>query len=137
MNLTASRVNELHQSAMDWAEGAALAKLRGEAEKQQDLLRQALDAETQAAALLANQWAAEPSRSVIHRSAASLALQCGEQELAEQLVVTALMGNPPAEIAEELRDLFVQINLRPFLERRGVAVGKILGELQLADLAAS
>jgi hypothetical protein len=136
MNPTASRVNELHQSAMDFAEGAALAKLRGAAEEQQSLLQQALEAETQAAALLANQWTTEPSRAVIHRSAASLALQCGERGLAEQLVVTALMGSPPAEIAEELRDLFVQINLGPFLERRGLAAERVLGELQLAGLIA-
>jgi hypothetical protein len=108
MNVATSRINQLHQAAMDLAEAAVLAKLRGDLAEHQGLLRQALDAETQAAALLSNQWMAEPTRSVLHRSAASLALQCDERAVAEQLVVTALMGSPPPEVAEELRDLFMR-----------------------------
>ncbi|MEH1943148.1 MAG: hypothetical protein V7L01_23405 [Nostoc sp.] len=32
----------------------------------------------------------------------------------------ALSGNPPQEIAQELKDLFIKINLRPYLERHGL-----------------
>jgi hypothetical protein len=127
-----SPVQTLHQQAMDCAENAALAKLRGDLTVSQTYLTQALQSETQAAALLANQWTAEPSRSVLHRSAASLALQCGQLEAAEQLIVTALMGNPPPEIAEELRDLFVQINLNSFLQRRGIPLTEIPASLRSA-----
>ena len=35
---------------------------------------------------------------------------------------SALSGNPPEEIAEELKDLFIQINLRPYLERNGINI---------------
>jgi hypothetical protein len=33
----------------------------------------------------------------------------------------ALSGNPPQEIAEELKDLFVQINIQKYFERQGIA----------------
>jgi len=47
----------------------------------------------------------EPTRSVLHRSAATLALECGALCDPERLIAVALSGDPPAEIAEELRDL--------------------------------
>ncbi|WP_315787762.1 hypothetical protein [Fischerella sp. JS2] len=70
--------------------------------------------------LIANLLDAEPTRSVLHCSATSLAIECGEFQIAERLIATALSGNPPQEIAEELKDLFIQINLRQYLERRGI-----------------
>ena len=65
---------------------------------------------------------AEPSRSILHRSAATLAIDCGELKAAERLIATALSGNPPEEIAEELKDLFIQINLRPYFQRKGINI---------------
>ncbi len=105
------QVNTLHQEAMDLAELAQVAKLRGEVEQSNHLLRQAFTKESSAAALIANHWETEPTRSVLHRSAASLAIECGEFEMANRLIVTALSGNPPAEIAEELQD-FADSNLK-------------------------
>jgi hypothetical protein len=125
-----TQVNVLHQEAMDLAELAQVAKLRGEIEQANNLQRQAFTKESSAAALIANHWESEPTRSVLHRSAASLAIECGEFEIANRLIATALSGNPPAEIAEELQDLFIQINLRQYLQRRGVA----LDEEKLASL---
>lgn len=54
----------------------------------------------------------EPTRSVFYRSAASLALQCEEFRETERLIATALSGNPPNEIAEELRDLLEKLYLQ-------------------------
>jgi hypothetical protein len=71
-------------------------------------VRSAFEQESQAAALVVDVIDAEPTRSVLHRSAASLAIDCGELQAAERLITTALSGNPPAEIAAELRDLFVR-----------------------------
>ncbi|BAY94678.1 MULTISPECIES: hypothetical protein [unclassified Tolypothrix] len=115
-----SQIQELHQQAMDLAEAAFTVKLRGDLAQAIQLSRQALDKESQAAALIANQLDAEPTRSVLHRSAATLAIDCGEFRAAERLIAIALSGNPPQEIAEELKDLFIQINLRPYLERHGL-----------------
>jgi hypothetical protein len=88
---------------------------------------------------LANEWQAEPTRwplagrrpSVLYRSAATLALRCDEVQAAERLVVTGLMGHPPEEMAAELRDLFVQINLRSFLRRQGIEVNDLAIGLQV------
>jgi hypothetical protein len=115
-----SQIQTLHQQAMDLAEAAAVARLRGAIEQATQLTRQAFEQETQAAHLIAGVLDAEPTRAVLHRSAASLAIECGELRAAERLIATALSGNPPPEIAEELKDLFIQINLSQYLKRQGI-----------------
>ena len=110
-----SQIQSLHQQAMDLAEAAAVARLRGSPEQAAQFIHQAFEQESSAAALTASTFEAEPTRSVLHRSAASLAIECGEFQVAERLITTALSGNPPPEIAEELKDLFIQINLNQYL----------------------
>ncbi|MDJ0619357.1 MAG: hypothetical protein QNJ63_21875 [Calothrix sp. MO_192.B10] len=117
-----SQIQEKHTTAMDLAEAAVTAKFRGDLEQASQLTRQAFENEQAAAALIAHQLDAEPTRSILHRSAATLAIDCGELKVAERLIATALSGNPPEEIAQELKDLFIQINLRPYLERHGINV---------------
>jgi hypothetical protein len=117
-----SQIQELHQQAMDLAEAAAIARLRGALEQAEQFTRQAFEQETHAASLTANTLEAEPTRSVLHRSAASLAIECGESQTAERLIATALSGNPPPEIADELNDLFIQINLGQYLKRQGIQI---------------
>lgn len=123
-----SEIQMLHQHAMDLAEAAAVARLRGTPEQAAQLTRQAFEQETQAATLIASTPDAEPTRSVLYRSAASLAIECGELQTAERLIATALSGNPPPEIAEELKDLFIQINLSQYLKRQGIDLN--INELQ-------
>jgi hypothetical protein len=123
-----SQIQTLHQQAMDLAEAAAVARLRGEIEQAAQLTRQAFEQEIQAAALMGSTLDAEPTRSVLYRSAASLAIECGELRAAERLIATALSGNPPPEIAEELKDLFIQINLSQYLKRQGIHIN--INELQ-------
>lgn len=123
-----SQIQALHQQAMDLAEAAAVARLRGAPEQAAQLTRQAFEQETQAAALTASTLDIEPTRSVLHRSAASLAIECGELRAAERLIAIALSGNPPLEIAEELKDLFIQINLSQYLKRQGIHID--INELQ-------
>jgi hypothetical protein len=117
-----SQIQVLHQQAMDLAEAAAVARLRNAPEQAVQLTRQAFEQEFQAAALIASKLDAEPTRSVLHRSAASLAIECGELRTAERLIAIALSGNPPLEIAEELKDLFIQINLSQYLKRQGIHI---------------
>lgn len=123
-----SQIQTLHQQAMDLAEAAAVARLRGAFEQAAQLTRQAFEQEAQAANLIASVLDAEPTRSVLHRSAASLAIECGELRAAERLIATALSGSPPPEIAEELKDLFIQINLSQYLKRQGITID--ISELQ-------
>jgi hypothetical protein len=85
---------------------------------------------------------AEPTRSVLYRSAASMAYVCKKYREAEKLIGIGLAGNPPHEIAEELRDLFNLVNANQHLAK--YTNGKngthetvsIEGELRLADARA-
>lgn len=127
-----SKIQELHQKAMDLAEQADLAKIRGgNASQVQENLQHALRLEMKAAQMVVDSLDSEPTRSVLHRSAASLAIECGEFQTAEKLIARALAGTPPLDIEAELKDLFMQINVRNYLNRQGVQ----LTETQLQLLA--
>lgn len=126
-----SKLQDIHRKAMDLAEQADIAKLRGHTEQVRAILLQALALESEAAQMVADDLTAEPTRSVLHRSAASLAVECGELQTAEKLIARALAGTPPSSIAEELKDLFLQINVRNYLNRQGIE----LTESQLQRLA--
>ena len=91
----------------------------------EQLAREALRSEAAAAELVRDNLAAEPTRAVLYRSAASLAIDCGEYREAERLIATALAGNPPEEIAQELRDLLLQL-YSPIEYRRDRPVAKPL-----------
>ena len=112
--------SRIHREAMELADQAYLARLHGERDRAQPLLRKAFEKEREAARLVANDFESEPTRSVLHRSAASLALDCGELREAEQLVSLALAGNPPEEIASELRDLMEKVFFAHHLSLRGI-----------------
>ena len=102
------KLNQKHDKAMDLAAQALLARQRGDESKAVPLFREAFNLERK----VANEIAPtdlEPSRSVIHRSAATLAVDCGEYREAEKLIGAALAGNPPDSIAAELRDLLMQV----------------------------
>jgi hypothetical protein len=103
---------------MDLAEQAEIAKLRGEGDVAK-LFSRAFELEQRAANMLVAKLDAEPTRSVLFRSAASLALNCGQLRQAEQLIATALSGEPPDEIANELRDLLEQVHFQRHLDLRG------------------
>lgn len=90
-----SQIQQLHQQAMDLAEMAEVAKLRGDSIKAKELFKEAFVKEAEAASLLVNNVEVEPARSILHRSAASLAINCGEINTAERLIAIALSGNPP------------------------------------------
>jgi len=124
------KITELHQQAMNFAELAFTAKLKGDLAQAEELLRQAFEHEHKAAELIAQDLSAEPTRSILHRSAATLAMDCDRLREAERLVATGLAGNPPDQIADELRDLFNQINFLRHLELRGISL--VTNEFQLA-----
>ncbi|MDQ7027329.1 MAG: hypothetical protein Q9P01_02955 [Anaerolineae bacterium] len=108
------KLNQQHRKAMELASQALLARQRGDEGKAVPLFREAYELERG----VANEIAPtdlEPSRSVIHRSAATLAVDCGEYREAEKLLLTALLGNPPASIAAKLRELLMQVV--PHLQR--------------------
>ncbi|HXG11136.1 MAG TPA: hypothetical protein VNK04_15355 [Gemmataceae bacterium] len=112
-------IADLHREAMRLADEADHFRRQGDLQTAQERLRQAFERERRAAELSAPDHSYEPTRSVLHRSAATLALECGEYREAERLIAAALTGNPPDEIAEELRDLLGRVYFdRPPKARR-------------------
>lgn len=99
----------LHRRAMEQTDLALAAAQNGDKAGAQRFFREAYELESQAAAVLADDHDAEPTRSVLLRSAASLAFDCARFEDSRLLILTAFAGNPPAEIAEELQQLLKQL----------------------------
>ena len=113
-----SSVNKLHTLAMEHAEQAILTRLRGEARPAVELFRKALECEL--AAIDSLDEYSEPTYAILHRSAATLALDCDDVRTAEKMAARGLARNPPENTAEELRDLLEQIHFRRHLQLRGV-----------------
>jgi hypothetical protein len=105
-----NNIETLHHQAMELVDRSILAKQQGDEAGSLELLRSplaqaklsAFEQERSAANLVADQLDFEPTRSVLHRSAASLAVECCQLREAERLIGRALAGNPPPDIANEL-----------------------------------
>ena len=121
-------VNELHGQAMDLVELAILARLRGNTDEVSLLYTRALQLEL--AAIEGLDPSIEPTFSVLHRSAGTMALHSHQPRLAEQLAAKALSYEPPSEIADELRDLIEQANYQRHLELKGIQLTE--DELQMS-----
>jgi hypothetical protein len=121
---------EQHREAMEFVDKALVARQRGQERQHLSFLKRALELERAAADQVAQDVEFEPTRAVLHRSAASIALGCGELLVAEQLICRGLLGSPPIEIAEELRDLLEQVNFRRHLSLRGVKLD--INEFQMS-----
>jgi hypothetical protein len=117
---------------MDLAESAVLESMQGNIEKAAGLFKQAFDAELLAVGICETEKVPEPTYSVIHRSAASLALDCKKFRYAEKLIAKALAGEPPYEIANELRDLLEQVHFNRHLDLRGVSLAQDEVQLSIA-----
>lgn len=104
-------VNDSHNKAMDFAERAFVARLQGRREQAHSFFVQALEYELEAITQLEVEGRVEPTYSVLHRSAGTLALDCNQPKKADEIVKKALNQNPPQEIAEELHELQHQIYL--------------------------
>jgi hypothetical protein len=113
---------------MELADRSVLARAAGEAASVRELLRQAFETEKHAAESASD--GPEPTRSILLRSAASLALEVGEVRAAERLIAVGLIGEPPQEIADELRDLLEQVHFQRHLALRGIELQP--GEFQLS-----
>lgn len=124
-----SSVLETHRKAMEWADKGQLLRDRGDESDARDAFHRAMKLEREAAFAAGD---TEPDRSVLLRSAGSLALDCNELRAAEQLFAMGLAGDPPDEIAEEIRDLLEQVHSVPEgmmsdIVRRG-------GRIELKDI---
>lgn len=110
----------LHEEAMALADLAAIERAAGHWEETRRLSAAAFEMEQRAAFMLESRYDLEPTRSVLFRSAASLALDYGDHRMAEKLIARALGGDPPEDIANDLRDLLENVSFQRHLELRGV-----------------
>lgn len=106
---------------MHFADEAFLARRRGKEDLARDFFEKAFRAEKEAAEQVTDSDL-EPTRSVLCRSAATLALDCGLTREAEKLISVALAGEPPFAIAEELRDLQERVQFKRHLRLRGIVL---------------
>ncbi len=111
MNIRAEKVTELHRKAMELADESFVARLLGNRDEYLRLTELAFEKESAAAGLMADAEDIEPTRSVLHRSAASLAWRCAKYGEARKLIYRALAGDPPSYIIEELDDLLGNVKL--------------------------
>jgi len=111
-------VRELHDKAIELAQLALVARQSGDLSKAENLAYQAYEYEVQAADLVPEGKSSEPTRSILYRSAASLAYQCKEFQIAQRLIAKGLSGYPPPQIEQELKDLYEQINFEYHLQIR-------------------
>ena len=111
-------VNGSHHKAMAFAEHALLARIQGHREDAIAFSKKALEHELVAIGKLDERdERVEPTWSVLHRSAGWLAFNSNQFRRAAQLACKALAGNPHPEIADELRELLVQIH-RSFAKQK-------------------
>ncbi len=113
-----NQAQQLHQEAMELAEQATISRFQEDFAEADRLIRAAFEKERDAALSIAGQLDLEPSRSVLLRSAATLALECHELREAERLASRALVGEPPTEIALELREILQRVFREWRLPRR-------------------
>ncbi len=116
-----SRLDECHHQAMNLAAMALNEQRYGREAKALPLFRQALELEM--AAIDALEEYVEPTYSVLHRSAATLALDCNELRKAEQLAAKALAQEPPEFVADQLREVLEQVYAKWKAEAAETAAG--------------
>ncbi len=103
------RATSHHRLAMELVDQAMTQRQAGQESEAARSLRRASLEERFAALSLASFYELEPTRSVMLRSAASLALECGDLEEASFLIEAGLEGSPPEEIRLELEELNLEI----------------------------
>lgn len=100
------QINQLHELAMERLDSALAAERAGMQGEARSAFRQAFQLERAAAELvLTLPDQPEPTRSVLLRSAASLALDCGQRGEAVRLARLGLERIAPDAIAEELKEV--------------------------------
>jgi len=117
-----SKIRQLHDEAMKFAHLALVARNNQEWERAETLARKAYKYELQAAELIPESPSSEPTRSILYRSAASLAFQCKEFPIAQRLIAKGLSGFPTPQVEQELKDLYEQINFESHLQVRGASL---------------
>src|SRR5438093_8925016 len=98
---------------MQLLDEANLARMRGDRAGATRLLDAAYQRERDAAMRLLDRTDLEPTRGILLKGAAVLAIQCGQQEEARDLLQRGLSGSPPAWLAEEMSEIVARLTPGP------------------------
>ncbi len=109
---------------MDIAEEAFIHQRRDKAQDAIIAFKKAAKFEIEAANILSIAKNNEPTRSILYRSAASLAFNAKEYDLAERMIANGLAGYPPFEIREELKNLFEDVTFSRHLSAKGLKLNE-------------
>ena len=126
-----SEVSTMHQMAMEFVDEARLAHQRGEERTARLFFEKAFYLEKLVALAVPAQETYRLTRSVFLRSAAALALDCGFNNEAVQLIQLALSSQPHPAIQPELEELLVKAKQNEFNRDTTTTV---TGRLVAADL---
>jgi hypothetical protein len=113
---------DIHDSAMILADEAAEARRRGDDERWILKLREAYRREEQAARLLEPIAESEPTRTILFRSASSMAFRSGDYQEACNLAYDGLSAGSPEEFAAELLDVLNDAKFRLQLVERNLTL---------------
>ena len=127
-----TRAGDLHNIAMERANLAFIARMRGDEAQARTLFEQAFADEAAGIEALEERERVEPWLSVLHRSAATLALDCDRPREAEKIAAKALAQDPHPEIADELYEVLDRVRFHRHLEVRGVILGSNEMQMSLA-----
>ena len=100
-------MRETHRRAMTMADEAMAAERLGMEDEARELFEGAWELEYKAA----KGTKKEPGRSILHRSAATLALRAKDIRAAHEIAFQGLRGDAPKEIQEELQEIFRQTGI--------------------------
>lgn len=108
----AEDIAHLHDEAMRHADEAHAARRRQELGRAQKEAVHAFRLETQAALAFAAEHRLQPSRGILFRSAAALALDAGLLDQAEYLARQAVEESPPEDVVEDAEDILTEASER-------------------------
>lgn len=98
-------VRDLHDQAMKLTVEADMQEMLGNYQGAREMYTSACDLEERAAKMVPLAPESEPTRSIMFRSAATLALNALDTMRATLLARAGLVGSPPPEIERELRNV--------------------------------
>ena len=122
------RAQNFHNNAMQKADEALAAAREGDSDASLQLFASAAQLELLAAQLTKQQ----PSRAILFRSAANLALEAKKFDVAERCACFGLIGYPPADVAEELRHALDRATFNRHLEIKGIELSSSSVQLIVA-----
>ncbi len=95
----------IHEKAMALSQEAIMARVWNDETKAQILYKQSFDLEREAAYIYAERFDKEPIRSILYRSAASLAIECLLYQEADLLIQQGQSSQTPIDVMDDFQEL--------------------------------